>query len=61
MFGPLNTKESDVLAQNVLSQKWIIIRFETSANELRCTGTIFVFCFCRVQPRYKSHNMLGGS
>ena len=23
-FGPLNTKESDVLAQNVFSQKWII-------------------------------------
>ena len=26
-FGPLNTKESDVLAQNVFSQKWIIIQF----------------------------------
>ena len=25
-FGPLNTKESDVLAQNVFSQKWIIIQ-----------------------------------
>ena len=28
-FGPLNTKESDVVAQNVFSQKWIIIQFET--------------------------------
>ena len=26
-FGPLNTKESDVLAQNVFAQKWIIIQF----------------------------------
>ena len=26
-FGPLNTKESDVLAQNVFSQKWIIKQF----------------------------------
>ena len=25
-FGPLNTKESDVLTQNVFSQKWIIIQ-----------------------------------
>ena len=25
-FGPLNTKESDVSAQNVFSQKWIIIQ-----------------------------------
>ena len=25
-FGPLNSKESDVLAQNVFSQKWIIIK-----------------------------------
>ena len=25
-FGPLNTKKSDVLAQNVFSQKWIIIQ-----------------------------------
>ena len=25
-FGPLNMKESDVLAQNVFSQKWIIIK-----------------------------------
>ena len=25
-FGPLNMKESDVLAQNVFSQKWIIIQ-----------------------------------
>ena len=25
-FDPLNTKESDVLAQNVFSQKWIIIQ-----------------------------------
>ena len=25
-FGPLNTKESDVLFQNVFSQKWIIIQ-----------------------------------
>ena len=29
-FGPLNTKESDVVAQNVFFfQKWIIIQFET--------------------------------
>ena len=25
-FDPLNTKVSDVLAQNVFSQKWIIIQ-----------------------------------
>ena len=25
-FGPLNTKESDVLFQNVFSQKWIIVQ-----------------------------------
>ena len=41
-FDPLNTKESDVIAQNVFSQKWIIIQlwnlyhWDQHAWKLRC-------------------------
>ena len=50
-FGPLNTKESDVLAQNVFSQKQIIISFETCTIAIGMPENLRV---CRVWPsKYK--------